>query len=184
MYLWRQQKSENNKKASREEWEVATVQHGTVSPGHPPTCLLIKVVLFTQWCYARKLAVTSLGHLIGTFYTYSSSRWCRKKVHVGDGFSEAAATSTTMWSHIIWYKVKERLIYEHMDCWINWQWHSSFCVPSQKCDEIIVLHLGYLNYTQYQVMVSFKGLENITFEIKVKFVVSGKNCEDLSSSLK
>uniref|UniRef100_A0A8C9XVQ8 Transmembrane protein 181 n=1 Tax=Sander lucioperca TaxID=283035 RepID=A0A8C9XVQ8_SANLU len=26
-----------------------------------------------------------------------------------------------------------------------------------KCDEIIVLHLGYLNYTQYQVMVSFKG---------------------------
>ncbi|KAK1888899.1 Transmembrane protein 181 [Dissostichus eleginoides] len=38
-----------------------------------------------------------------------------------------------------------------------------------KCDEIIVLHLGYLNYTQYQVMVSFKGLENITYEIKVKF---------------
>ncbi|XP_035534806.1 transmembrane protein 181 [Morone saxatilis] len=39
-----------------------------------------------------------------------------------------------------------------------------------KCDEIIVLHLGYLNYTQYKVMVSFKGLENITYEIKVKFV--------------
>ncbi|XP_072217973.1 transmembrane protein 181 isoform X1 [Leuresthes tenuis] len=39
-----------------------------------------------------------------------------------------------------------------------------------KCDEIIVLHLGYLNYTQYQVAVSFKGLENITYEIKVKFV--------------
>ncbi|XP_030261716.1 transmembrane protein 181 isoform X2 [Sparus aurata] len=38
------------------------------------------------------------------------------------------------------------------------------------CDEIIVLHLGYLNYTRYQVMVSFKGLENITYEIKVKFV--------------
>uniref|UniRef100_A0A7N8Y0G7 Transmembrane protein 181 n=1 Tax=Mastacembelus armatus TaxID=205130 RepID=A0A7N8Y0G7_9TELE len=42
------------------------------------------------------------------------------------------------------------------------------CRP--KCDEIIVLHLGYLNYTQYQVVVSFKGLENITYEIKVKFV--------------
>lgn len=39
-----------------------------------------------------------------------------------------------------------------------------------KCDEIIVLHLGYLNYTQYQVSVSFKGLENITYEIKVEFV--------------
>ncbi|XP_023146334.1 transmembrane protein 181 isoform X1 [Amphiprion ocellaris] len=39
-----------------------------------------------------------------------------------------------------------------------------------KCDEIIVLHLGYLNYTRYQVSVSFKGLENITYEIKVKFV--------------
>uniref|UniRef100_A0A3P9CP48 Transmembrane protein 181 n=1 Tax=Maylandia zebra TaxID=106582 RepID=A0A3P9CP48_9CICH len=37
-----------------------------------------------------------------------------------------------------------------------------------NCDEIIVLHLGYLNYTQYQVMVSFKGLENITYDIKWK----------------
>uniref|UniRef100_A0A3B3BU30 Transmembrane protein 181 n=1 Tax=Oryzias melastigma TaxID=30732 RepID=A0A3B3BU30_ORYME len=36
------------------------------------------------------------------------------------------------------------------------------------CDEIIVLHLGYLNYTQYKVVVSFKGLENITYEIKWK----------------
>uniref|UniRef100_A0A8C6UEU0 Transmembrane protein 181 n=1 Tax=Neogobius melanostomus TaxID=47308 RepID=A0A8C6UEU0_9GOBI len=41
-----------------------------------------------------------------------------------------------------------------------------------KCDEIIVLHLGYLNYTQYQVTVSFKGLENITYDIKTNFVVS------------
>uniref|UniRef100_A0A665WZB8 Transmembrane protein 181 n=1 Tax=Echeneis naucrates TaxID=173247 RepID=A0A665WZB8_ECHNA len=39
-----------------------------------------------------------------------------------------------------------------------------------KCDEIIVLHLGYLNYTQYQATVKFNGLENITYEIKVKFV--------------
>lgn len=49
-----------------------------------------------------------------------------------------------------------------------------FRLSLQKCDEIIVLHLGYLNYTQYQVVVSFKGLENITYEIKVKFVVSDK----------
>lgn len=39
-----------------------------------------------------------------------------------------------------------------------------------KCDEIIVLHLGYLNYTQYQVMVSFKGLEDLVYDLKVKFV--------------
>lgn len=39
-----------------------------------------------------------------------------------------------------------------------------------KCDEIIVLHLGYLNYTQYQVLVSFKGLENITYGIRVSFL--------------
>uniref|UniRef100_A0A1A8QUC0 Transmembrane protein 181 n=1 Tax=Nothobranchius rachovii TaxID=451742 RepID=A0A1A8QUC0_9TELE len=39
-----------------------------------------------------------------------------------------------------------------------------------KCDEIIVLHLGYLNYTRYKVSISFKGLENITYEIKVKFM--------------
>lgn len=42
----------------------------------------------------------------------------------------------------------------------------------QKCDEIIVLHLGYLNYTQYQVLVNFKGIENITYDMKLKFVVS------------
>uniref|UniRef100_A0A8D3BMA7 Transmembrane protein 181 n=1 Tax=Scophthalmus maximus TaxID=52904 RepID=A0A8D3BMA7_SCOMX len=45
-----------------------------------------------------------------------------------------------------------------------------FFASLQKCDEIIVLHLGFLNYTQYQVVVSFKGLENITYEIKVTFV--------------
>ncbi|KAJ0060956.1 hypothetical protein NL108_001818 [Boleophthalmus pectinirostris] len=39
-----------------------------------------------------------------------------------------------------------------------------------KCDEIIVLHLGFLNYTQYQVTVRFKGLENITNDIKTNFV--------------
>ncbi|KAM9339455.1 transmembrane protein 181 isoform 3-T3 [Symphorus nematophorus] len=44
------------------------------------------------------------------------------------------------------------------------------CGAVSKCDEIIVLHLAYLNYTQYQVKVSFEGLENITYEIKVKFV--------------
>lgn len=45
----------------------------------------------------------------------------------------------------------------------------------QKCDEIIVLHLGYLNYTQYRVKVSFKGLENIAYDIRVKFVVSSSH---------
>ncbi|XP_076011190.1 transmembrane protein 181 [Genypterus blacodes] len=39
-----------------------------------------------------------------------------------------------------------------------------------KCDEIIVLHLGYLNYMQYQVVVRFKNLENITYDVKVNFV--------------
>lgn len=35
-----------------------------------------------------------------------------------------------------------------------------------------MLHLGYLNYTQYRVKVSFGGLENITYDLRVKFVVS------------
>lgn len=47
-----------------------------------------------------------------------------------------------------------------------------FTLHFQKCDEIIVLHLGYLNYTQYRVKVSFKGLENSTYDFNVKFVVS------------
>lgn len=49
------------------------------------------------------------------------------------------------------------------------------CLSVQKCDEIIVLHLGYLNYTQYQAVVSFKGLENITYDIKVNFMVGDKH---------
>lgn len=48
----------------------------------------------------------------------------------------------------------------------------------QKCDEIIVLHLGYMNYTQYRAAVSFKGLENMTYDIKVKFVVGDRHPQD------
>uniref|UniRef100_A0A3P8YPH0 Transmembrane protein 181 n=1 Tax=Esox lucius TaxID=8010 RepID=A0A3P8YPH0_ESOLU len=44
-----------------------------------------------------------------------------------------------------------------------------------KCDEIIVVHLGYLNYTLYQVNVTFKGLENITYEVNVNFMVSSRH---------
>lgn len=40
----------------------------------------------------------------------------------------------------------------------------------EKCDEIIVVHLGYLNYTRYHINVSFKGLENVTYDIKVNFM--------------
>ncbi|KPP64457.1 hypothetical protein Z043_117197, partial [Scleropages formosus] len=34
------------------------------------------------------------------------------------------------------------------------------------CDEIIVVHLGYLNYTQYQIKVTFEGLQNLTFSVR------------------
>ncbi|XP_035277337.1 transmembrane protein 181 isoform X1 [Anguilla rostrata] len=37
---------------------------------------------------------------------------------------------------------------------------------AEKCDEIIVVHLGYLNYTQYRINVSFRGLENLTYSVK------------------
>uniref|UniRef100_A0A673HRF6 Transmembrane protein 181-like n=1 Tax=Sinocyclocheilus rhinocerous TaxID=307959 RepID=A0A673HRF6_9TELE len=41
----------------------------------------------------------------------------------------------------------------------------------QACDEIIVLHLGYLNYTQYKINVSFRNLQdrirNVTFVFKM-----------------
>ena len=50
---------------------------------------------------------------------------------------------------------------------------STILSPMQACDEIIVVHLGYLNYTCYQIAVSFKGLENVTYDFKVDFVVSG-----------
>uniref|UniRef100_A0A8D3CMS7 Transmembrane protein 181 n=1 Tax=Scophthalmus maximus TaxID=52904 RepID=A0A8D3CMS7_SCOMX len=59
----------------------------------------------------------------------------------------------------------------HTHTHTSWESRSIlFFASLQKCDEIIVLHLGFLNYTQYQVVVSFKGLENITYEIKVTFV--------------
>ncbi|XP_066556496.1 transmembrane protein 181 isoform X2 [Amia ocellicauda] len=35
-----------------------------------------------------------------------------------------------------------------------------------KCEEIIVVHLGYLNYTQYQINVSFQKLEDLKYNIK------------------
>ncbi|XP_053737494.1 transmembrane protein 181 isoform X1 [Synchiropus splendidus] len=38
------------------------------------------------------------------------------------------------------------------------------------CDEIIILHLGYLNYTQYTVKITFSGIESISSELKVNFV--------------
>ncbi|XP_029452506.1 transmembrane protein 181 isoform X2 [Rhinatrema bivittatum] len=36
----------------------------------------------------------------------------------------------------------------------------------RKCAEIIVAHLGYLNYTQYQVMVGFEDLKSLSYPIK------------------
>lgn len=42
----------------------------------------------------------------------------------------------------------------------------------QVCDEIIVLHLGYLNYTQYHINISFRSLDDLKDNIKnVTFVV-------------
>ncbi|XP_028653545.1 transmembrane protein 181 isoform X1 [Erpetoichthys calabaricus] len=35
-----------------------------------------------------------------------------------------------------------------------------------KCDEIIVVHLGYLNYTQYQIIVTFQNLQQDPSEIR------------------
>lgn len=54
-------------------------------------------------------------------------------------------------------------------------WQDKSVLHFQKCDEIILLHLGYLNYTQYRVKVGFKGLENVTYDIGVKFVVSSSS---------
>ncbi|XP_051544424.1 transmembrane protein 181-like isoform X3 [Myxocyprinus asiaticus] len=46
------------------------------------------------------------------------------------------------------------------------------CAAHQEvCDEIIVLHLGYLNYTQYQINISFRNLDDLKANIKnVTFV--------------
>ncbi|XP_051974327.1 transmembrane protein 181-like isoform X2 [Xyrauchen texanus] len=46
------------------------------------------------------------------------------------------------------------------------------CAAHQEvCDEIIVLHLGYLNYTQYQINISFRNLDDLKASIKnVTFV--------------
>lgn len=46
---------------------------------------------------------------------------------------------------------------------------------SQKCSEIIVAHLGYLNYTQYNIFVSFEDLNKLTYTIQnITFTVSMK----------
>lgn len=51
--------------------------------------------------------------------------------------------------------------------------HAILTLYSQKCDEIIVAHLGYLNYTQYNILVSFEGLEKLMVPImNINFTVS------------
>lgn len=53
-----------------------------------------------------------------------------------------------------------------------------FLVSLQKCAEIIVAHLGYLNYTQYTVIVGFEHLKlpikemNFTVSIPADLSVS------------
>ncbi|NWT42228.1 TM181 protein, partial [Chroicocephalus maculipennis] len=37
---------------------------------------------------------------------------------------------------------------------------------AQKCSEIIVAHLGYLNYTQYNIFVSLEDLNKLTYTIQ------------------
>ncbi|KAG8444332.1 hypothetical protein GDO86_009498 [Hymenochirus boettgeri] len=36
---------------------------------------------------------------------------------------------------------------------------------TQKCEEIIVVHLGYLNYTQYRLLIGFENLKQLRFDI-------------------
>uniref|UniRef100_A0A8B9HX20 Transmembrane protein 181 n=1 Tax=Astyanax mexicanus TaxID=7994 RepID=A0A8B9HX20_ASTMX len=53
---------------------------------------------------------------------------------------------------------------------------SRFLHCAQLCDEIIVAHLGYLNYTRYQINVSLKGLEGMSQNIQnVTFVIKTYN---------
>ncbi|XP_055046500.1 transmembrane protein 181 isoform X1 [Misgurnus anguillicaudatus] len=54
---------------------------------------------------------------------------------------------------------------------------SLHCTANQQiCDEIIVLHLGYLNYTQYHINISFRGLDDLKDDIKnVTFVLKMYN---------
>ena len=33
----------------------------------------------------------------------------------------------------------------------------------QKCEEVILMHLGYLNYPYYVITVHFYGLEHMTY---------------------
>eukprot|EP00075_Anas_platyrhynchos_P020960 XP_027310213.1 transmembrane protein 181 [Anas platyrhynchos] len=40
---------------------------------------------------------------------------------------------------------------------------------AQKCSEIIVAHLGYLNYTQYNIFVSFEDLNKLTYAKNITF---------------
>ncbi|XP_035378550.1 transmembrane protein 181 isoform X1 [Electrophorus electricus] len=48
--------------------------------------------------------------------------------------------------------------------------------PQELCDEIIIVHLGYLNYTQYKINVTLKDLEGISQNIQnVTFVVKTYN---------
>lgn len=59
----------------------------------------------------------------------------------------------------------DRLLWKCVTSWVSWRESvllakgTNLPVSLQKCAEIIVAHLGYLNYTQYTVTVGFENLD-------------------------
>uniref|UniRef100_K7GHL0 Transmembrane protein 181 n=1 Tax=Pelodiscus sinensis TaxID=13735 RepID=K7GHL0_PELSI len=96
--------------------------------------------------------------------TYNQQLWltCMVQLDQPDVTESSFKLNVTM-------TVKLRGVEENgSSSFINNQVHNRMRTLScaQKCAEIIVVHLGYLNYTQYEVIVDFEGLNKLPFPIK------------------
>ncbi|XP_064412010.1 transmembrane protein 181 isoform X2 [Latimeria chalumnae] len=94
--------------------------------------------------------------------TYNQQLWltCLIQLNKPDGIS--VHTNFTMMVTIngVMQDASVKLISEN----VHSRTRSLHC--ASKCDEIIVVHLGYLNYSQYKIKVGFQNLQELQYDIK------------------
>ncbi|XP_076128529.1 transmembrane protein 181 isoform X2 [Alosa pseudoharengus] len=96
--------------------------------------------------------------------TYNQQLWLTCSIQVSQG--DVADFKQPFQINVLLKGVMQDASVMHITDDVHQRLRMLHCAPQRGCDEIIVMHLGYLNYTQYQVNVALKGLENLTYGIR------------------
>ncbi|KAG5277198.1 hypothetical protein AALO_G00114820 [Alosa alosa] len=96
--------------------------------------------------------------------TYNQQLWLTCSIQVSQ--SDVADFKQPFQINVLLKGVMQDASVMHITDDVHQRLRMLHCAPQRGCDEIIVMHLGYLNYTQYQVNVALKGLENLTYGIR------------------